>query len=369
MWGRGSGGISKPLWLEGGPDPSASSAVTCEVNAYVPQEAHVPWAAGLEEGQGCPRSLEGGKWFIATVQSPQAGYGVSAILHQEPPPPLPRKERPAAQRTGSVVTTATAVLSVFTRTPRLQSRLGQDVVIDCGFSGPSVRFSVEWRHQHGGAGRVVLAYDGASGRVSVAEEGARLFLDPQEGGNVSLQLQGVGVRHEGTYICTVYLPHMHAQQAAELRVLEPPKVALRPDPLSVAPGANAELACGISGYYPQSVTVVWRHRGPAGDEELTSAWESGHHQAPDGTFSFISYIRLPPVQPQDHGITFSCHVAHPALGETPLRKALVLHVAGSSGPSVEDAVGLFLIAFALFGFLQAFSRRVFGEKTKLQKVD
>lgn len=100
----------------------------------------------------------------------------------------------------------------------MQSRLGQDVLLDCGFSGPASPFSVEWRLQHGGAGRVVLAYDGATRKTSVAEKGARLFLDPDTN-NVSLQLQGVGVGQEGTYICTVYLPHLRTQQAMELKVV------------------------------------------------------------------------------------------------------------------------------------------------------
>lgn len=111
-----------------------------------------------------------------------------------------------------------AVLSVFTHTPHLQARLGQDVLLDCGLSAPSVAFSVEWRHQHSGAGQVILAYDGAAQRVSVAKEGARLFLDPASG-NISLQLQGVQVNHEGIYICSAYLPHLHAQQAMELRIV------------------------------------------------------------------------------------------------------------------------------------------------------
>ena len=131
--------------------------------------------------------------------------GTCCTEHQRAPPSPPRPLLPA-------------VLSVFSRTPQLQARLGQDVLIDCGFSGPASPFSVEWRLQHGGAGRVVLAYDGAARKVSVAEKGTRLFLDP-ETNNVSLQLQGVAARQEGTYICTVYLPHLRAQQAMELKVV------------------------------------------------------------------------------------------------------------------------------------------------------
>lgn len=87
---------------------------------------------------------------------------------------------------------------------------------------------------------MILAYDGAAQRVTVSEEGARLFLDPA-GGNVSLQLQAAQVRHEGTYICSIYLPQLQAQQAVELRILRewtppptsplsPPCAAARPSP-------------------------------------------------------------------------------------------------------------------------------------------
>ncbi|XP_053159086.1 tapasin-like isoform X1 [Hemicordylus capensis] len=361
LWnGKDSSAI--PLWL--GEDPSDTDSISCEINAYVPQEAHVPWAAGLVGQKDCPRSLEKGKWFIATVQHSEAGYGVSSILNEE----ASWNQDAAA----SGITTATAVLSVFTRTPQLQSRLGQDVLIDCGFSGPAVPFSVEWRLQFRGAGRVILAYDGAAHRISVAEEGAELFLDP-ESNNVSLRLTNIGVRHEGTYICTVYLPHLHAQQAMELKVVEPPMVTMRPTLLSVAPSAHAELACEISSYYPPGVSVSWKCRSPikSPQDPFLETWESGHRQLPDGSYSFTSFARLEAVQPKDHGASYSCHVAHVGLGEAGLKKTVKLSVAGSSGPSSEDAIGLFLLAFVLFGALRVFFKHAFGGKdtAKLEKLE
>ncbi|XP_015746173.1 tapasin [Python bivittatus] len=349
-----------PLWRGADlPDSEAEAHVSCEINPYPPQEAHVPWAVGLVSQKDCPRSLEG-RWVITTIQNPEVDFGVSSILHGEAP--LSGK-----QETSSV-STATAVLSVFTRTPHLQSRLGQDVLLDCSFSAPAVAFSVEWRHQYSGAGRVILAYDGAAQRMSVSEEGARLFLDPVSS-NISLQLQAVQVHHEGIYICSIYLPHLHAQQAVELKIVEPPKATLRPVPFSVPPGTHAELVCEITGYYPQSVSVVWKRRSPGmAHEVLLDTWESGHRQSPDGTYSFTSFARLPAVQPGDQGSSYSCHMTHVGLGEAGLQKAVKLHVAGSSGPSVEDVIGLFLIAFALLGFLQAISRRESGVSRSVDSV-
>nr|XP_056722271.1 tapasin [Euleptes europaea] len=377
LWGGREAG-APPLWL--GPEPDS---VSCEINAYSPHEARVSWAAGLAGGEGCPRALERGSWFIATLQSPGAGYGLSSIVHAEEPrdrpgaagsitattgtPQAAASLRPPSRRFGVRGTEPqNVVFSVFTRTPHLQSRLGQDVVLDCGFSAPASPFSVEWRHQHRGAGRVILAYDGAAKRISVAEEGVELFLDPGTN-NVSIRLRHVGVRHEGTYICTVYLPHLHAQQVLDLKTVEPPRVTLRPTLLSVPPSGHAKLACEISGYYPLGVSVSWRRRGPGSPQEaLLDTWESGQKQSPDGTFSLTSYARLGAVQPQDHGASYSCHVAHAGLGDAELQKAVKLHVAGSSGPCLEDAIGLFLVAFGLYGIMQLFFRRAPGDRTKAQ---
>ncbi|XP_067403064.1 tapasin [Emydura macquarii macquarii] len=343
-----------PLPVEG--RPKEGDMPSCEINAYLPQDAHVPWAAGLTPDHRSPQSL-GGAWFISSVQAPAGGYGVSAVLKGEEAEP----QQPA-------VTMATAVLSVFSRTPHLRSRLGRDVLLDCGFSAPPGPFSVEWRYQYRGAGHVVLAYDGVSGRAHVAEEGAQLFLEEGRAGtdtNVSLRLLRVGVQHEGTYICTIYLPHLHAQQALELHVTEPPVVTLRPDPLSVVPGAPAELACEVSGYYPLDVAVSWLRRGPGeaggpgGDllEYVTETWESGHRRGPDGTYSLSSFARLAPVQPGDHGATYSCHVTHAGLA-TPVRRSVRLRVAGATGPALEDAIGMFLTAFLLYGLFRLLGNKV-----------
>uniref|UniRef100_A0A670JKK3 Ig-like domain-containing protein n=1 Tax=Podarcis muralis TaxID=64176 RepID=A0A670JKK3_PODMU len=347
LWG-GQASATPPPWLSLDASEAESS---CEINAYAPQESHfVPWAEGLEDGGGCPRALERGKWLIASIQAPDAEFGVSSVLHTEEA--LPWKQQDGV----SSVTTTAAVLSVFTRTPRLESRLGRPAVLHCGFSAPASAFSVEWRHQFRGAGKVVLAFDGASRGVSVAEEGAELLLDA-EGGGASLRLWSVAVRHEGTYICTVYLPHLHAQQALEFKVVEPPQVTLRPTTLSVPPGARPQLACEVSGFFPLGASVSWKRRGSGAPQDaFLDIGDSGHRQAPDGTFSFTSFARLLSVPTEDHGVSYVCHVGHAGLGEAGVKKAVVLHVAGSLGPSLEDAIGLFLVAIVLLGVLRSFFR-------------
>ena len=119
------------------------------------------------------------------------------------------------------------ILSVSSRTVRVQSRLGEPVLLDCGFwvdpSSPlsGSGFAVEWRYQFRGDGRLVLAYDGKGDRLADNwEAGAGLDINAlHKTGNASLILQEAQVRHSGTYICTVYLPYLLAQVAVDLEIV------------------------------------------------------------------------------------------------------------------------------------------------------
>lgn len=122
---------------------------------------------------------------------------------------------------------SSVILSVTSRTVSVQSRLGEPVLLDCGFwvdtSSPlyGSGFAVEWRYQFKGSGRLVLGYDGKTDRLAdIQEEGATLdFKGLHEKGNASLILQDAKVQHSGTYICTVYLPYLLAQVALELEIV------------------------------------------------------------------------------------------------------------------------------------------------------
>nr|XP_028571943.1 tapasin-like [Podarcis muralis] len=261
---------------------------------------------------------------------------------------------------------APAVLSVFTRTPRRSPASGARR--SCTAASRRRPRPSRWSGaiSSGGPGRWCWPSTEPRG-VSVAEEGAELLLDA-EGGGASLRLRSVAVRHEGTYICTVYLPHLHAQQALEFKVVEPPQVTLRPTTLSVPPGARPQLACEVSGFFPLGASVSWKRRGSGAPQDaFLDIGDSGHRQAPDGTFSFTSFARLLPVPTEDHGVSYVCHVGHAGLGEAGVKKAVVLHVAGSLGPSLEDAIGLFLVAIVLLGVLRSFFRWASEEKPKSEK--
>ena len=118
------------------------------------------------------------------------------------------------------------MVSVFSRTATVRARLGVPVVLDCGFwtesSSPLFTggFSVEWRYQFRGEGRLVLAYDGTNDRLAqTTEEGAELDISAlHQTGNASLILREAQVRHSGTYICSVYLPYLLSQVSISLEI-------------------------------------------------------------------------------------------------------------------------------------------------------
>ncbi|XP_074423827.1 tapasin isoform X2 [Larus michahellis] len=372
----GPGGAPTPrpalLFLGGAPDPprGTESDVTfhvtdpwdtlagawgppwtppkCELSPTVPVVTPPPWAPSLGLGARSPPGL-GGSWWVAALGTPH--YGVTALL--QGPAPAPG-------------TPLTAALSVFTLTPELGGSPGSPLDLHCAFAAPPGPFALEWRHQHRGGGRRLLAFDSATARVTAATPGHRLLLGgagEDEGGaagggggirQVTLRLEALNVTQEGTYVCAIFLPHGQAQTLLRLRVLAPPKVTLRPTPLVVAPGAVAELLCETSGYFPLDVGVRWQRRDgasgtllPLGDT-VTHTWTSGHRRGPDGTFSRSSGARLVPARPGHHGDVYVCLVTHPALA-APRRARLRLEVAGAAGPGLEDAVGLGLVAFVLCG--------------------
>ncbi|XP_072704098.1 LOW QUALITY PROTEIN: tapasin [Ciconia boyciana] len=315
---------------------------TCELSPTGPTLTPPPWAPALAPAGRSPPGL-GGPWWVAALGTP--GYGVTALLQGQP--------RPAT----ATATAATAALSIFTLTPELGGSPGAPLELHCAFAAPPGPFALEWRHQHRGAGRRLLAYDSAAARVPAAAPGVRLLLGTAaEGGvrEVTLRLDALTVAHQGAYVCAVFLPRGQAQQLLRVRVLEPPRVTLHPAPLVVAPGLAAELRCETSGYFPLDVEVRWQRRAgdsgtklPLGDT-VTESWTSGHRRGPDGTFSRSSGIRLVPARPHHHGDVYACVVTHAALA-APVRVRVRLEVAGAAGPGVGDAVGLCLVAFVLCG--------------------
>lgn len=243
------------------------------------------------------------------------------------------------------------ILSVTSKTLSVEARLGKPVVLDCSFwvdpSSPlsGSGFAVEWRYQFRGQGRLVLAYDGKTDRVAdTQEEGAMMDYEAlHQTGNASLILQEAKVRHSGTYICTVYLPHVLAQVVLELEIVgeeenttrtsprqmsskqknkstlssshtEPPSLSIHPSPLPIAvPGQILTVQCEASGFAPLSLELSWEFKGADGKTRALGAGSmTGHRQAWDGTLSQSTRLELDTSKMDlGRGGELTCVAVHP----------------------------------------------------------
>nr|KAF6508473.1 TAP binding protein [Rousettus aegyptiacus] len=140
---------------------------------------------------------------------------------------------------------------------------------------------------------------------------------------------------------------------------ESPKVSLMPSPLVwAAPGeAPPELVCLVSHFYPsEGLEVEWELRGgPEGSFQKAKGqrWLSALHHHSDESVSLSGHLQPSPVTTAQHGARYACRVYHPSLPALGRSAEVTLEVAGLSGPSLEDGVGLFLSAFLLLGLFKA----------------
>ncbi|XP_054425177.1 tapasin [Pteronotus mesoamericanus] len=347
--------------------PLSAPAPHCEVSRYIPLPASANWASGLTPEQSCPRVLDG-TWLMVSISSPVVS--LSSLLRRQS----------ESQREPALITMATAVLTVVTHTPTTRIRLGQDAVLDLSFAympltpettaslapGPPP-FGLEWRHQHLGKGHLLLAATpGLSGQMPAARDGAVAFAawDDDEPwgpwtGNGTLRLPSVQPFQEGSYLATIHLPYLQGQVTLELAVQKPPKVSLMPAPLVwAAPGeVPPELLCLVSHFYPpEGLEVEWELRGGPEDsfqKAKGQSWLSALRHHSDGSVSLSAHLQPPSVTASQHGARYACRVHHPSLPTLGRSAEVTLEVAGLSGPSLEDGIGLFLSAFLLLGLLKA----------------
>ncbi|XP_069575222.1 TAP binding protein (tapasin), tandem duplicate 1 [Brachyistius frenatus] len=314
----------------------------CEINPFLPQPSTLKWVAALTDSALSPVYLQA-DWFSTTFQGLNKQLGISTITRA----PTGSKEHDV-------------ILSVTTKTVSVQSRLGEPVLLDCGFwANPSSPlsgsgFAVEWRYQFRGHGRLVLAYDGKTDRMADAqEEGAMLdFQALHEKGNASLTLPEAKVRHSGTYICTVFLPYLLVQVAVELEIVEPPSLSIHPSPLPlVAPGQTLTVQCEASGFAPLSLELSWEFKGADGKSRtLGSGSATGHRQAWDSTYSQSTRLEIDTSKLDlGRGGEVTCVAVHP--GGT-RRASTTLSVIGFSTPSVEDSMAMVGVALVLYGLIK-----------------
>lgn len=346
--------------------PAGAPAPHCEMSRFIPFPASANWARGLVPQQNCPRALDG-DWLLVSVSS--TVFSLSVLLR---PQPEPQREPD--------FTMATVVLTVLTHSPNPRIQLGKDAVLDLSFAympptledalspaaGPPP-FGLEWRRQHRGKGHLLLAATpGLAGETPPAQEKAVAFAawDDNEPwgpwtGNGTFWLPAVKPFQEGVYLATVHLPYLQGQVSLQLTVHKPPKVSLTPAPLVwAAPGETPpELLCLVSHFYPAAgLRVEWERRGgPEGGSGKAEGetWLSTVRHHSDGSVSQAGHLRLPPVTAKQHGARYACRVYHPSLPASGRSAEVTLEVAGLSGPSIEDSIGLFLSAFLLLGLIKA----------------
>ncbi|KAM9386380.1 TAP binding protein (tapasin), tandem duplicate 1 [Pholidichthys leucotaenia] len=314
----------------------------CEINPFLPQPATLNWVSSLTESALSPRYLEA-DWFSVSLQGLNEELGISTITRA-----------PTGTKDHNVI------LSVSSKTVSVKSRLGDPVLLDCGFwADPSSPlsgsgFAVEWRYQFRGHGRLVLAYDGKTDRLAdTQEEGAMLDFDGlHEKGNASLILEEAKVRHSGTYICTVYLPYLLAQVTVDLEIVEPPSLSIHPSPLPLAiPGQTLKVQCEASGFAPLTLELSWEFKDADGKSRpLGSGSVTGHRQAWDGTYSQTSRLELDTSKMDlGRGGEVTCVAVHP--GGT-RRASVALSVIGFSSPSIEDSMAMVGVALVLYGLIK-----------------
>ncbi|KAM9340087.1 TAP binding protein (tapasin), tandem duplicate 1 [Symphorus nematophorus] len=314
----------------------------CEINPFLPQPCTLKWVAALTDSALSPIYLQA-DWFSTSHRGLNDQLTISSITRA----PTGTKEH-------------NVILSVTSKTVSVRSRLGEPVLLDCGFwadpSSPLTGsgFAVEWRYQFRGDGRLVLAYDGKSDRLAdTQEEGATLDFEAlHEKGNASLILEEAKVRHSGMYICTVYLPYIMAQVAVELEIVEPPSLSIHPSPLPLAvPGQTVTVQCEASGFAPLSLELSWEFKGADGKSRpLGSGSITGHRQAWDRTYSQSTRLELDTAALDlGRGGELTCVAAH--LGGT-RRASVALNVIGFSAPSIEDSMAMVGVALVLYGLIK-----------------
>ncbi|XP_061674670.1 tapasin-like isoform X2 [Syngnathoides biaculeatus] len=313
----------------------------CELSHFQPQPSTIKWAASLAEDLS-PVYLQA-SWFSAAVRGLDGLHGTSSIMRD-----------PAG--TGEL----DVVLSITSATLVVQSRLGEPVLLDCQFwadpASPLYEsgFAVEWRYQSRGSGRLLVAYDGKADRLSGSpEKGATLDFEAlHRNGNASLILQEAQVRHSGTYICMVYLPHLLAQITMELEITEPPSLSIQPSRLPLAaPGQILTVHCEASGFAPHSLELSWELKGQDGKTRSLGAGRlSGHRQGWDGTYSQGTWLDLDMSDPKlGDGGEVTCVAEHP--GGT-RRAGVALRLAGFSTLSMEDSMAMVAVALVLYGLIK-----------------
>ncbi|NXD78633.1 TPSNR protein, partial [Halcyon senegalensis] len=333
--------------------------VNCEISPYSSQ-----W----DGEEPCHTS-----WFMATLHL-SGGISIALVLRgphcgsqhekKEHDATLHPKLRIPMSKEGMLLTTVEFQSS--SQNTSLYTRLGSSVTLDCHFAlAPSSSlFSVVWRKQHRGSGHSIFQYQVGSTGPAAQPKVHVDVVELLKNGDASLNLQGVSVGDEGTYICLVSTLLHQAQHIIQLHVAEPPRVHVIPAVVSFDRDVTTTLTCNIAGYYPLDVSVSWTQKIPEDDVEvpLSNAHFSSHRQSQDGTYSITSYLSISSATARAPA-TYSCHVSHVALAE-PISVSAHLKAAEQNGSG--GLAGAFIATVIFIVVLFIVFRRRAGRSLKCE---
>ncbi|XP_051891729.1 tapasin-related protein-like [Pristis pectinata] len=288
----------------------------CEISRYSTHGFHVPWPH-----QGA--ELTENKWFTVTIKNRHGKFTTTSFMRKLKASNLEvneKSEAPTDDEDSPIGNTDTLLVQVnyiiHTSTPLIRTKLKQDLVLDCGYKiDHSTDVNIDWRYQYKGVKKKLFSYNGRNQQVEHIEKGVGAFLDQIKNGNASLRIRNVDINNEGSYTCLVYVPPLFGTHTINLEIMEPPKVSLNHDSLSLKEGDEQKLACDAEMYYPLDVTMKWQRQ--QGREHLlpvylTNTVFSSHKPNKDGTFNVTSYFRFT-ASLRDDGATFICQVGHISL--------------------------------------------------------
>ncbi|XP_067217728.1 tapasin-like [Chanodichthys erythropterus] len=280
----------------------------CEINPFMPHASMVRWTSALTVSAQSPVYLQA-DWFSVAAQGLDEQLTLSNIMRV-----------PSASKEPKVI------LSVSSKTPVVRSRLGKQVLLDCG----------------SGSTRLLqfTALDSLSSGV--------ISFGVKDGWSSLTMARTIGLQRQ-------YLPHLLAQVAVDLEIVEPPSLSIYPSPLPLlVPGQVLLIQCEASGFAPHTLDLGWEFTGADGkSRSLGQGGVTGHRQASDGTFSQSSRLELDSSKlGLGRGGDITCVAKHD--GGT-RRATAALNVIGVSAPSIEDSMAMVAVALLLYGMIKFLS--------------
>ncbi|XP_043828183.1 natural cytotoxicity triggering receptor 3 ligand 1 [Dromiciops gliroides] len=199
--------------------------------------------------------------------------------------------------------------------------LNANVTIPCELSGHGSRaldvsiIGIRWflRRMDSDKEEEIFEYNGGK-RIPI-RPGADISKSNLSQGDASLHLSHIQVQEGGEYRCEMIIPPRRAQGTARLDVVAQPSRILLPSETVVEEKKAYPLECIVTGFYPESVKIIWKKVIPGihfQDVEISEGICMSSIRNNDGTFNATSYFILHPIL-EDNGTIYQCVVAHKSL--------------------------------------------------------